>query len=126
YDGYDNVKDMDDAMLTKLSKILVDDYLRIDLSKPCPVLPTRGYLDLERAELLGKEPESCGGRSPNEDALDALATFYTNGPSKLEPRVTDLVDKSTGEAGKTFPYLAKPHLLRTQPPPGQAPTTPSP
>ena len=57
-------------------------------------------------------PKSCGGRSPNEDAFDTLATLYTNGPAKLTPRVSDLVDASTGIAGRTFPYLVKPHLLR--------------
>ena len=125
YDGYDGVADMNDETVTKLSNILVDDFLRIDLTKPCSGVSSTGYFDIERAELLGEASKSCGGRSPNEDAFDTLATFYTNGPSKLTPRVTDLVDKSTGIAGNAFPYLVKPHLLRT-PPPATPPATPNP
>jgi len=116
YDGYDGVADMKDETVTKLSKILVDDYLRIDLTKPCTGVSSTGYLDLERAELLGEASKSCGGRSPNEDAFDTLATLYTNGPAKLTPRIGDKVDTSTGIAGNTFPYLVKPHLLRAPPP----------
>lgn len=129
YDRYDSTVDMDEAMVSKLAKVLADDSIRIDLSKPCAVLPTTGYLDLERAELTGEEPKSCGGRSPNEDAFDTLATFYTNGPARLTPKVTDLVNASTGPAVETFPYLVKPHLLRAPPAPapsGASTTEPRP
>ena len=108
YDAYDGVTDMDDAMVTRLATILVDDTLRIDLSKPCSA---DGYFDLERAELLGTTSVSCGGRTPNEDAFDTLATVFTNGPAKLQPRVSDKVDHSTGISGSIFPYLAEPHPL---------------
>lgn len=109
YDTYDSVVDMDDGMLTKLAEVLVDDTLAIDLAKPCAGVSSTSYFDIERAQITGAKWTSCGGRSPNEDVVDTLITIYTNGPSKLTPRVSDGVDRSTGVAGETFPYLAKPH-----------------
>jgi len=125
YDGYDATVDMDDEAIAKLATILADDTLRIDLGKPCAGVSSTGYLDIERGELTGTESPTCGGRSPNEDAFDTLATLYTNGPTKLTPRVGDLVDTSTGVAGEAFPYLVKPHLLRAPMPTAPAPTSPT-
>ncbi len=117
YDAFDGAKDFDDRSAEALARILVEDQLRIDVSKPCGASGA-SYFDGERAEMLGRPATTCGGRAPNEDVFDTLMTFYTNGPARLTPRVGDGVDfaSSTGPSAAAFPYLAKPHLLRQ---PGQ-------
>lgn len=111
YDAMDGKTDYDDAKVGKLVSILIDDHLRIDTTKSCSVLRS-GYFAVERGEITGERTTSCGGRTPNEDVFDDLITFYTNGPSRALPRVSDGVDGSTGPAVASFPYLSRPHLLR--------------
>jgi hypothetical protein len=116
YDAQDDKTDLDEKMIEKLAGILVEDQLRIDMSKPCTATST-GYMDLERAEVLGLKSATCGGRTPDEDVFDTLMTLYTNGPSRPSPQVGDGVgpSASTGVSTAEFPYLAKPHLLRPRP-----------
>jgi Domain of unknown function (DUF4331) len=116
YDAQDGTPDLDDAMAERLAAILVEDQLRIDIAKPC-TLATAGYLDLERAAMLGRSSATCGGRTPNEDVFDTLMTLYTHGPSRPTPQVGDDVGSSasTGTSTDAFPYLAKPHLVGPKP-----------
>jgi hypothetical protein len=114
YDGFDGpVADYDEKSTAALAAILVEDQLRIDVSKPCDASGA-SYFAAESAEMRGRKATTCGGRAPNEDVFDTLITYYINGPTKDAPTSGDGVGlaSSTGPAGATFPYLVKPHLLR--------------
>ena len=116
YDTFDGVDDATDAETAATAALLVDDALVVDLSRPCDV-NTNGYLAVERAELAGVAPASCGGRSPNEDSIDEVLTAITVGIARTGPVVSDRINQSTGIATNAFPYLLPPHLLT--PPPAQ-------
>src|SRR6476469_2790737 len=55
-------------------------------------------------EIDGREHSSCGGRSLNDDVMDALYTLYITGG--YGPRISDGVDQATGPASLVFPNLA--------------------
>ena len=52
--------------------------------------------------------ETCGGRSLDDNAVDANLTFVVNAGNG--PHVSDGVDQATVRASDTFPYLAPPNL----------------
>ena len=52
-------------------------------------------------------PETCGGRSLNDDIVDSLYTLLVNGGNG--PRVRDGVDQATQPASRSFPYLVSPN-----------------
>jgi hypothetical protein len=52
-------------------------------------------------------PETCGGRSLNDDIVDSLYTLLVNGGSG--PRVRDGVGRATEPASRRFPYLVRPN-----------------
>jgi hypothetical protein len=85
-------------------------YLVVDTSKPCDFARPRSYLEIERAQLSGRAHETCGGRNPNEDALDVTLNFLVRGPGASaadEGALHDGVDAPTKLATDTFPYLAE-------------------
>jgi hypothetical protein len=116
YDSLDGTVDHDPAAVAALAAVLVEDHLRIDLSRSCD-LTGEGHFAIERAELHGGEQASCGGRSLDEDVFDQLLTIYTSGFRADAPRAGDGVDRehSTGLSSDTFPYLAEPHLTTLRP-----------
>ncbi len=59
--------------------------------------------------LRGTEYSTCGGRTPNDAALDVMLTLAVNGPNRDEPWRTDGVKKGTKPSVDTFPYLAEPN-----------------
>lgn len=91
-----------------MTRPLLQDYLLVDVSKPCDV-GSRSYLDLEKAVLRGIEATTCGGRVPNDQALDVMLTLMVNGPDRDEPWRTDQVEKATRPSTNQFPYLAPPN-----------------
>ncbi len=114
YDSsFDGSLDMSKELRGKFATMLLDDQLRIDLSRPCLGVNNQGYWAMERADLTGGAYDNCGGRSPNEDSVDKLLTFYANGPlKKALVLVSDGVDQPVAsKATDTFPYLAKPYAL---------------
>jgi Domain of unknown function (DUF4331) len=94
-----------------LTELLLDDYLVVDVSKP---FAEDSYFEIERAVLEGRPHETCGGRSLNEDVMDALYTLLIN--AGKGPRISDGVDRATKPASDVFPYLASPNA--------SAPTSP--
>jgi hypothetical protein len=91
-----------------LVRILIDDMLIVDMSKPC-AYDTPTFLDIEISAVRGVEHQTCGGRFPNEDAVDVLQTWYVN--DFLAGTVADGVDEPTKWATAKFPYLATKNSL---------------
>ena len=86
-------------------------YQIIDTSKPCGDFANpHTYLEIERAQLTGREHTTCGGRQPNEDAMDVTLNFLIRGPAASdqdEGAITDGVDQATKKSEAAFPYLAE-------------------
>lgn len=96
------------AWSTRMSQ---GNYLVVDTSKPCGDFDApHTYLEIERAHLQGREHATCGGRMPNEDALDVTLNFLVRGPAASASDAEawhDGVDHATQRSNKTFPYLAE-------------------
>jgi hypothetical protein len=88
-----------------LTELYLADYQVVDVAKP---YAEDTYLEIEQALLQGRAHATCGGRSLNDDALDANLTFYVTGGNG--PRISDGVDQATLRASDSFPYLAPPNL----------------
>jgi len=86
-----------------LTELTLADFQVVDVSKP---FAEDSYLEIERAALEGREHTTCGGRAPNDDAVDTMASLVI---TRGEPRVSDGVDQATVRAPLTFPYLAPPN-----------------
>jgi hypothetical protein len=101
-----------------LTSLLLADYLLVDVSKP---FAPDSFFEIERAALEGREHESCGGRSLDDDVMDTLYTLLIGGLDG--PRISDHVDQPTVPASPTFPYLAPPSspTQREAPPRALAP-----
>jgi hypothetical protein len=106
----------EDGQPHPLLEIYTTDALYVDVSKPCG---DGGYLEPELATLAGRDYETCGGRLPNEDVIDRMATVLINGPVPREipsdvkgetyPDRGDSVEEPYVPASDTFPYLAAPY-----------------
>ena len=93
-----------------LSRMASSNYVVVDTSKPCRFDEPHTYLEIERAALTGTEHATCGGRRPNEDALDVTLNFLVRGPAASaqdDGAIHDGVDSATQRATPTFPYLAE-------------------
>ncbi len=88
-----------------LTELYLGDYQVVDVAMP---YAEDSYLEIEQALLQGRAHATCGGRSLNDDALDANLTFYVTGGNG--PRISDGVDQATLRASDSFPYLAPPNL----------------
>jgi hypothetical protein len=87
-----------------LTELYLADYQVVDVAK---AYAEDSYLEIEQALLQGRAHATCGGRSLNDDALDANLTFYVTGGNG--PRISDGVDQATVRASDSFPYLAPPN-----------------
>ncbi|MCB0167070.1 MAG: DUF4331 family protein, partial [Anaerolineae bacterium] len=83
-----------------LTELLLADFLVVDVSKP---FAANSCFEIEHALLKGVAPETCGGRSLNDDIVDSLYTWLVNGGNG--PRIRDGVDQATRPASQHFPYL---------------------
>lgn len=88
-----------------LTSLILDDYLIVDISKP---YATDTAFEIERAALEGREHQTCGGRSFNDDAMDPLFTLYVCGLSGRQ--VSQSVAQATVQASDVFPFLAPPNV----------------
>lgn len=104
YDQLDNQQDWSRPEIEDLASILVDDYLVLDLTKPCT--ERTGFLAIELAILKGQAHDSCGGRQLNDDIMDTLYSTYIN--HNLGEAIGDGVDKPYKKIANSFPYLRKP------------------
>lgn len=113
FDAYDGRTDWTMAQAAAWTRRMANgNYLVVDTSKPCDFANPHTYLEIERAKLMGRAHTTCGGRMPNEDALDVTLNFLIRGPAASaegEGAITDGVDKATKKSAPTFPYLADPN-----------------
>lgn len=111
FDAYDNQDDWQPDQATAwVNRMAAGNYLVVDTSKPCDFANPHTYLEIERANLTGQEHQTCGGRMPNEDALDVTLSFLIRGPSHDATEadsIRDGVDQATKKATDTFPYLGE-------------------
>jgi hypothetical protein len=99
-----------DQVTTWVSRVAAGNYQVIDTSKPCRFDNPHTYLEIERAQMAGTEHTTCGGRMPNEDAMDVTLNWLIRGPaaaSSGEGAFGDGVDQATKPSVSTFPYLAE-------------------
>lgn len=104
YDQLDQKKDWQEEQKTRLVNYLLDDFLIVDISKPCTL--GSDFLTIESALLAGKPHKSCGGRYFTDDIIDRLFSLYVNADKGVIIR--DGVDQPSPMPSNTFPYLAKP------------------
>ena len=111
FDAYDGKTDWSpDQLAAWASRMSAGNYLVVDTSKPCDFHDPHTYLEIERAQLTGREHATCGGRMPNEDALDVTLNFLVRGPSASmydDEAFHDGVDGATKASEDEFPYLAE-------------------
>lgn len=97
-----------------LLPMLLSDTLLVDTALPCTGQDggfVSSYLDLEHEALLPGPPHrhtTCGGRTPNEAAIDETLTLLVTADRDGGPQVTQGVAGPTRAATTTFPYLAPP------------------
>jgi hypothetical protein len=113
FDAYDGQTDWTDEQAAAwTARVSRGNYLVVDTSMPCDFANPRTYLEIERAQLTGIEHQTCGGRMPNEDALDVTMNFLARGPKASvddDDALHDGVDAPTKWSSDTFPYLADPN-----------------
>jgi hypothetical protein len=111
FDAYDGETDWSPEQSSAwTARVAAGNYLVVDTSKPCDFNDPHTYLEIERAQLTGREHATCGGRMPNEDALDVTLNFLIRGPAASaqdEGALSDGVDQATHESVDSFPYLAE-------------------
>ena len=95
-----------------LTRLVLADFLAVDLSKP--YVEQGSFLEIELAALAGKEHETCGGRTLNDDVIDTIFTQLVNAGNG--PVIRDGVDRATRPATRSFPYLAVPNPDPPEPP----------
>ena len=105
FDAIDGHTDWTPLDRENLARILADDYLVVDISKPCT---GDFYLEIEKALLHKREHSTCGGRKLNDDVMDTLFTLYIGGLDGN--RIRDGVDEPSEKVSDQFPYLAAPNL----------------
>ena len=91
-----------------LTELLLADYLVVDPTRP---YAADSFFEIEQATLHGRTHQTCGGRSPNDDAMDTLLTLLINAGNGA--RVSDGVDRPATPVSDAFPYLAPPTFMPT-------------
>ena len=111
FDRIDGKEDWTPAQLDAWTKRMsTANYLVVDLSKPCDWQNGGSYLEIERAALTGKEHTTCGGRMPNDDAMDITLNFLIRGPAASaddDEALHDGVEQATKKSTAEFPYIAE-------------------
>ncbi len=95
-----------------LVELVLADFLAVDPSRP--YVEHGSFLEIERAGRESRQHETCGGRTLNDDVMDALFTLWVNGGNG--PRIHDGVDRASVPSGDVFPYLAVPNPEPPLPP----------
>ncbi len=114
WDGLDGKADwtLDDEGRHPLTDLMLADYLIVDVTKP---YQERGsFLEIELAARRGEEHATCGGRTLNDDVMDAIFTQLVN--AGHGPVIRDGVDAASQPATTVFPYLAPPNPNPPEPP----------
>lgn len=103
YDKIDGTINWDNADKNRLVEVLVNDYLVVDLSKPCK---SDAFFEIEKSLLSGRSHSTCGGRKLTDDIMDTLFTLYINADSGK--KIRDGVDRPFKAPHLFFPYVASP------------------
>ncbi len=103
YDKIDGKEDWSREAKEQIVSLLADDFLVIDLSKPCS---GNNFLEIEKSIVAGKPHQTCGGRKLNDDVMDTLFGYYFN--ADKSPARNDGVKAPYRAISNTFPYLAEP------------------
>jgi len=111
WDSLDGKTDwpLDEGGNHPLTRLLLADFLVIDVSKP---FQETSYFEIERAMLAARPHSSPGGRWLNEDVMDSIFTLYINGGNG--PPIKDGIDAPIAWSSKVFPYLAPPNPPKVQ------------
>ncbi len=88
-----------------LTDLVLADFLVVDVTKP--YVEQGSFLEIELAARRGEAHTTCGGRTLNDDVIDALFTQLVNAGNG--PTIRDGVDHASRPSGRTFPYLASPN-----------------
>ncbi len=102
YDKMDGKEDWSTDAKDKLVNLLIDDFLVIDLSKPCS---GNNFLEIEKSILSGKAHQTCGGRKLTDDVMDSLFGYYIN--AGKTPAGNDGVKVPYRAISNKFPYLGE-------------------
>lgn len=105
YDKLDGKTDWQEQSGKELATILANDFLVVDISKPCE---GDDFFEIEKSMLLKKSYETCGGRKLNDDIMDTYFTLYIAGLNG--ERIRDGVDQPSIAISDEFPYLPEPNL----------------
>lgn len=103
HDKLDGQADWTAADADRFAKLLLQDYLLVDPSKPCKA---DEFLEIERAWMAGKAHETCGGRKFADDVMDTLYTTLINKGNRAF--AGDGVNEADKKTSNEFPYLAEP------------------
>jgi hypothetical protein len=120
WDKLDKVIDWKTDDLARFTQTLVNDFLVVDLREACVKVDDKtsltkfidsSYLDIEtnRKKIEGGF-RSCGGRTPNEDIIDTMVSYYTSGHEASNVTFGDGADRVRNQATTTWPYFAKPFI----------------
>jgi hypothetical protein len=104
WDGLDGTVQwpLDSSGVHPLTELVLADHLVVDPAKP--YIEHGSFLEIERALMDGRAPETCGGRALNDDVIDILYNFWIN--HGQGPAISDGVDASSRPASTAFPYLS--------------------
>ena len=69
FDRIDGRTDWTDTDRMALAALLTDDFLVVDISRPCE---KSSYFEIERSLFAHTPHKTCGGRKPAEDIMDVL------------------------------------------------------
>ncbi|WP_426519009.1 DUF4331 family protein [Diaminobutyricibacter sp. McL0618] len=106
WDGLDGKTDWPlNGTVHPLTELVLADYLVVDVTKPYQ--EKGSFLEIELAALGSRGHQTCGGRTINDDVMDAFFTTFINAGNG--PIISDGVDKSTRPASRSFPYLSPPN-----------------
>jgi len=103
YDQLDDVIDWQPEWKQAITRILINDYLVVDTTKP---FTNTGYFDIEHA-LLRNEPHArSGGRMPGEGVINTLVNNMVS-DGFGQPISDGIPDVDISQ--RAFPYLEKPN-----------------
>lgn len=111
WDKQDGKADWTSTGQVDLANVLVNDYLVVDTTKTC-AYNVKSFLDIERS--VDGNYTSCGGRTPSEDIIDTLTSFYVAGPNASKEAYGDGVTRTLNPPSKFAPYFSKPFVRPTQ------------
>jgi len=109
YDLLDANPDWNSEQLQKLTDVLLDDFLILDMSAHCK--QGNSFLSIEKNLLFQNREKSCGGRRITDDIMATLTALYIGGPyadlSNYKSGVTvPYQHNPLGKLSEDFPYLA--------------------